>query len=234
MQKVVNLQNFFCPVVKSEISGFAPLAEIQKKAALRTDICDHLQNLFTITLSERPQLVVELGVRGGESTFVFERAAKLTGAKLLSVDFNDCKDVTKWPEWNFVQSDDIVFAKQFVDFCSLKGWCPEIDILFIDTSHEYDHTVEEIKYWFPFITQGGLAIFHDTNLRELYRRRDGSWGQSWDNQRGVIRAIEGYFGREFDENFPFIAVEKDWLIWHEPICDGFTVMKKILLGKTNL
>lgn len=228
--KIVKLHNIVLDIIQARkndyISDFEPLAEIQKRIALRTDICDHLPFLFSTVLAIKPKLIVELGVRGGESTFVFERAAKAVGANLLSVDMNDCKNASSWPEWNFVQSDDVAFAGQFGDYCSKKNWQPQIDLLFIDTSHEYEHTKAEIQAWLPFVSEQGLVVFHDTNLKEIYKRRDGSWGLGWDNQRGVIRAIEEYFGKKFDESKNFVEVTKGWIVLHEPICQGFTVLKR--------
>ena len=229
--KLVRFNNFILDIFRGRqaenVSDFAFLAEIQKRAAVRTDICDHLPALFAAGLAAKPKLIVELGVRGGESTFVFERAAKITGAKLLSVDMNDCKDASHWPEWNFVQSDDVFFARQFVKFCNEHGWEPKIDLLFVDTSHEYNHTKAEIDVWLPFVSENGQVVFHDTNLKEVYRRRDRSWGLGWNNERGVIRAIEEYFGKKFDESQSFIEISRGWIIQHESICQGFTILKRV-------
>ena len=52
--------------------------------------------LFTEALSVHPSLIVELGVRGGESTFVFERVAKMCGSQLGSVDIEDCAEEIPW------------------------------------------------------------------------------------------------------------------------------------------
>ncbi len=58
-------------------SGLKELNEIKEHSLVRTDISDHLVSLFIESLSIKPKLIVELGVRGGESTFVLERVAKL-------------------------------------------------------------------------------------------------------------------------------------------------------------
>ena len=39
-----------------------------------------------------------------------------------------------------------------------------VDVLFIDTSHLYEHTVRELAAWFPLLANKALVIFHDTNL----------------------------------------------------------------------
>ena len=56
----------------------------------------------------------------------------------------------------------------------------KIDVLFTDTSHPYEYTLAEIDVWFPHLSGTGIAICHDTNLKRLYRRRDGTLGLAWD------------------------------------------------------
>ena len=69
---------------------------------------------------------------------------------------------------------------------------------------------------------------HDTNLSSYpYRRIDGSIGYGWDNQRGVMRAIEDFFGILLDEK-TFQSVSNvnsiDYLI-HFPWNNGLTILK---------
>jgi hypothetical protein len=98
-------------------SGSKELDEIRQFAATPSDIDEHLERMFTETLLLRPKLIVELGVRGGASTFVFERAAALCSATLVSVDIDDCSAVSHYARWHFVRGDDVAFAAHFQDFC---------------------------------------------------------------------------------------------------------------------
>lgn len=203
------------------------LEEIIAHGARRTDFSDHLVPIFTEGMSCRPSLIVELGTRGGESTFVFERVARLCGAVLLSVDIEDCLQASAYPAWNFVKSDDVAFAGQFKAWCRKKRIQPAIDLLFIDTSHLYEHTCEEIKAWLPHVALAGKVIFHDTNMQYFYRRADGSLDIGWDNQRGVIRALEEHFGCRWDETRPFVDARGGWLIRHWPNCSGLTILDRL-------
>lgn len=191
-----------------------------------TDINDHLERLFSESLPEDPDTIVELGVRGGESTFVFERVARLSSADLVSVDVEDCGDITDYSRWHFVQSDDVEFAKKFQDWSNDREIEPNIDVLFVDTSHLYDHTVNEIDEWFPHLSDRAIVFFHDTNLTRYYRREDGTLGRAWDNDRGVIRALEDYFECSFDESEQFITVQSPFIIKHYPHCNGLTVLQR--------
>ena len=202
--------------------------EISKRAASRyTDISDHLLTLFAEALSVQPRLLVELGVRGGESTFAFERAARLCDADLLSVDVEECLVQSSYPKWSFVKQNDITFASEFPAWCSSRKIPPAIDVLFIDTSHLYQHTLEELRLWMPHLSAKGKMILHDTNMKRLYRRVDRSLGVGWDNARGVIRALEETLGAQLNEAHDFVTVANGWLVRHRAHCNGLTVVEKL-------
>src|SRR5437899_8098566 len=59
---------------------------IRARALVGTDVSSHLETLYVAALAAHPRLIVELGVRGGESTFVFDRLARRPGADLVSGD----------------------------------------------------------------------------------------------------------------------------------------------------
>lgn len=196
----------------------------------RTDICDHLNLLFFMAVSARPKLMVELGTRGGESTRALLSAAALSNATLLSLDINDCAglDLPYREHWRFIKADDIEFGTNgFKPWCAEEGMEPNIDVLFIDTSHLYDHTKEEIRVWMPLVAEDGVVMFHDSNTRNgVYARADGSFGYSENRGRGVIQPIEEFLGRRYDENAYFTDYANGFLVLHFPHCNGLTVLKK--------
>ena len=203
------------------------LQEILDRAAKRSDISDHLTTLFWEAMAGPSGLMVELGVRGGESTFVLERVARLKGGlPLVSIDIEDCSDVSDYDHWFFVRTDDVKFAGEFDSWTRARGLSSRINLLFIDTSHLFDHTVLELKHWVPLLAEGGRLVFHDTNQRRLYHRRDGSWGIGWNN-RGVMSAIEHMLDCHFNERMDFVEYVKGWMIRHEACCNGFTVMTRL-------
>ncbi len=219
--------NLFHPLKKEDIEFSDNFEkEIYLRSLKRTDINDHLLTIYRESIEIKPSLIVELGVRGGESTFVFERVSKKTNATLISVDIEDCSNITDYEKWFFVQSDDIEFAKRFDNWCRGKGIEPSIDILFIDTSHLYSHTKEEIEYWFPYLSDKSKVFFHDTNINFLFKRKDGSLQNGWDNKRGVIRAIEDFCEKEFNEKVEFKDECKGFEIRHIPYCSGLTILTK--------
>jgi predicted O-methyltransferase YrrM len=198
-----------------------------------SDISQHLpyifQKIIFNLLQLCPKLIVELGVCSGQSTKVFNYINKYRNSKLLSIDINMCNYENIY-NGSFVLSDDIEFASKFSEFCKLRNVLDKIDILFIDTSHEYEHTKQEIDKWFPYLNEEALIIFHDTNMPGIYCKNN-QYLQTWDNNRGVIKAIQEYFNMYFFEERPFNMMNMwkygyYWHFEHIPESNGLTIITK--------
>lgn len=213
---------------KPRTSKIKELQEIYDHALVDTDISDHLETLFIESMIVKPKLVVELGVRTGQSTFVFERVAKLCNSFLLSVDIAPQQSKTLWPRSVFIQKDDLLVAEEFVSFCAKNSLEPKIDVLFIDTSHEYHQTKKEIAKWFPFLAPRSTVFFHDANVKLIYKRRNGTIGKAYNDDRDVMRAIEEYLETSLNEKKNFKRLCGSWLVEHHAICNGMTILKPIL------
>jgi hypothetical protein len=206
------------------------LVQAASRLPRHSHIADHLSTLFFFALDARPKLMVELGTGPGNSTRVLLAAASITNSTLLSVDRKDCGglDLPFKERWHFVQSDDIAFGRTgFVQWCSSHNLQPQIDFLFIDTSHWYEQTKQEIEIWGPFLSAHGIMVLHDTNMgKGPYGRMDGSIGYGYDNERGVIRVLEELLGRRYDERQFFCDFAEGLLIMHHPHSAGLAVLKK--------
>jgi len=164
--------------------------DVLKKASEWSDIQAHLVRLyyFTVQIPVKEKVVVELGVRWGTSTVAFIAAVNDSGGHLYSIDIDDCPGVRKLYEgksnWTFIKGDDMAIV---------KGWKEPIDHLFIDTSHTFDHTLNELREWGKWVKSGGIITLHD-----LYAL-DSEKGEVWD-------AIEQYM-KENPEKYDFKAFE---------------------------
>lgn len=132
-----------------------PLKQAFEEVALAvTDIQGHLDRFYGIGLASSK--IIELGTRGGTSTIAF--LAGLEGhGHLWSVDIDPPPDNLVVPHWTFVQGDD----------CSdevLAQLPDDVDAVFIDTSHAYEHTLNELELYLPRVRSGGQLLLHDTEL----------------------------------------------------------------------
>ncbi len=125
-----------------------------------SDIYEHLPFIHDLVVAENAQTVVELGVRSGNSTAALVAAVSKTGGAVWSVD----TAVPSWPRefygapnLTLIIGDDMKVADQLPD---------QIDVLFIDTTHWYEHTLAELNLYGPRST---IILLHDTELEEPYQ-----------------------------------------------------------------
>ena len=123
-----------------------------------TDIQDCLGRLFSTAVSYPRVRVLELGVRTGVSTSAFLAAAEQVGGHVWSVDIVPHPFPARWLDsgyWTFIQGDDMQVS---------PGPGMLFDVLFIDTSHAYEHTLAELRKFVPLVAAGGTVLLHDTRL----------------------------------------------------------------------
>lgn len=112
---------------------------LEEWAIANRDMVPHLATLTEY--ASRCNVILELGVRGGVSSWAFLDGLPIHG-RLWSVDIEDCRQsvperVRTDHRWLFLHGDDMDPA--------IQAELPElVDLVFIDTSHEYAHTVLEL------------------------------------------------------------------------------------------
>lgn len=131
--------------------------EYRRLCSTPSDINQHLPTLVAETLRLNAQQVIELGVRSGVSTVAFLYALEQTGGRLISIDIDGRPDIGDHDRWTFIQGDD----------CDpdLYASLSPADVVFIDTSHLYKHTVAELNLYRWLVRPGGVIICHDTMLQ---------------------------------------------------------------------
>lgn len=133
-----------------------------ERCELISDIRDHLPELHTHgLLAPDPAVIVELGVRSGNSTSAFLAALEgRPGGRLYSYDIEQprvSKLFASCPWWEFHLEDARIpaVAGRF------EG---QADILFLDTDpHTFDSTYWELQLWGPRVRPGGVILAHDTD-----------------------------------------------------------------------
>jgi predicted O-methyltransferase YrrM len=135
------------------------------------DIRHHLWSIYWLARNAPGRILIELGVRSGDSTRALLAAAKDADKHVVSYDQDgDAYDVRKvtenhgipWSEfdglWNCHRSDSVKAADQWLN--------RQLGFVFVDTNHDYDLTSRELAAWSPLIMLGGLIVLHDTTDAE--------------------------------------------------------------------
>jgi predicted O-methyltransferase YrrM len=135
-------------------------SEYRGRLRIDSDIRDHLPFLYDTTCRYPIARVLELGTRWGTSTAAFLAAADLVDGHVWSVDIGPVKAPDWWEatgRWTLTLGDDMHPA--------VRAAQPEqVDVLFIDTSHAYQHTLDELRIYVPRVASGGTVLLHDTEL----------------------------------------------------------------------
>jgi hypothetical protein len=126
----------------------------------------------------KPDVIVELGVDYGFSTFCFEKAlsevvenpeAKVYGIDLFQGDEHAGYRNTEEFVNNVINKhklNNIQLVKG--DFTEVsKSWNKKINILHIDGLHTYDAVKNDFTNWSPFVDDSGIILFHDTEIAEF-------------------------------------------------------------------
>jgi predicted O-methyltransferase YrrM len=126
------------------------------------DTSDCLIPLIQLAKEVDAKTLVEIGVREGISTVALLLACKALAGHLWSVDVEPClkaretvKNLGLEQFWTFTQAHSLEFA---------KTWNKTIDLLFIDSGHTFNLTINELRAYSKFLKIGGAIAMHDTLL----------------------------------------------------------------------
>lgn len=166
--------------------------EFQRLINTPTDIQAHLPRFVSMCINLNAQHVIELGTRTGVSTLAWLYGLEQTGGRLTSVDIDPAPQIGSYGHWEFIQGDD----------CSPEvfGRLAPADIILIDTSHLYDHTVRELHLYRHLVKPGGRLVLHDTQLE----RPEGAPARPRFPVRVAIEefcAAEGYEWHEYPDSW---------------------------------
>lgn len=136
--------------------------EVRRHFLARKGEFIHQMFFYQVAVSYEHPVIIELGVRDGESTRAFLAGVGDAGGKLYSCDLGQIYVPAEWhqlQEWSFIKGDDISLAV-------LLQMPQKADVIFIDTLHTYEHVMKELEHYIPRLNPGGVALLHDTALNE--------------------------------------------------------------------
>jgi cephalosporin hydroxylase len=133
--------------------------EFTARLGQHSDIMDHLQFMHDTVLRYPDPVVIELGVRTGNSTSALLSAVTRQGhGALWSADAEPSQVMGYWhdiPAWHFMRGDSVSPAV-------LEWMPPQADVVFTDTSHTYAQQLAELRAYVPRVRPGGTVLVHDT------------------------------------------------------------------------
>lgn len=136
----------------------------EDRAKRWSDIQEYLPLFHALASGYEQPRILELGARRGNSTLAFLAGAAESHGHVWSVDIDDVLQfpdgMRRWkdvPGWTFVHGDDLAAD-------TIARTPEQVDILFVDSNHEYEHVIRELHAYMPKLAPGGTALFHDTDL----------------------------------------------------------------------
>jgi cephalosporin hydroxylase len=105
---------------------------------------------------------VEIGVRDGISTAALLVGVAGAGGHVWSVDVIDASKLyADDPHWTFIQGHSVLDSERIFQILQHRA----LDLLFIDSDHSYQTTLDELRLYAPLVKPGeGKILLHDTDL----------------------------------------------------------------------
>lgn len=176
-----------------------------------SDSDKHQMLLYSLVIGSGAKTIIELGVRNGDTTIPLVLGAKETGGMVYSVDINPVSLTLN----DDLQKHNIFHQQNAIDF--LTEWDKNIDIdfIFIDDWHAYEHVKKELDIIDKLVSPKTIILIHDLMYGDTcpfyhcdLTLKDGQWAEG-----GPYRAVA-----ELDPQF--------WEFSTLPWGNGMTILRK--------
>ncbi len=173
---------------------------------MNDDLGENKAHLFCTSARAVPgDMLIDLGVREGASSFTMLAATAGQQCRVVGVDPSPCPFPI--PErYQYLQIDSVRAAPLFSS--------EPIFLVFIDTLHIKEQVMAELFHYWPMIRVGGYAVCHDTDWPP--EKHDEYLGKTWDQ---AVEGVNAFFP-------PFIANE-DYIRVDYKDSWGMTFVKKL-------
>jgi predicted O-methyltransferase YrrM len=167
--------------------------------------------LYGLTRSLKPEVCVEIGSARGKSACYVGLALRENGrGRLYAIDPHaptDWNDSESVDTFNVIRQNlERVDVREHVEIVrktseeAVRDWKVPIDLLFIDGDHSYDGVRRDWELFSPFLSEFGVAAFHDTTWAV------GQEGWVDDGRLGVHRLLDELR----QEGYPLITINRDY------------------------
>ncbi len=178
MNDALNQRTILSTLTEAQILPIGSYAYLRPRYLKQSAWIEHIPFAFWLTEALRPSLMVELGTHWGTSYFAFCQALEKLdiGAQAFAVDrwtgdehagayggevYQYVKDYNEDNYSNF----STLMKKNF-DEANEYFLDGSIDVLHIDGFHSYEAVRNDFDKWLPKISNRGVVLLHDTNVRE--------------------------------------------------------------------
>ena len=160
------------PEVAERVAGITGFLPIDEGVAL-----------YDVACAARPGTWLEIGTYCGKSTYLLGNAARVAGARVVTVDHHHGSEENQpgW-EWHDTSMVDARSGRldtlpsfrpvldEIDDVCSAvvartevvaRWWATPLQLLFLDGNHTEETAQHDYRAFAPHVTRGGLLLVHD-------------------------------------------------------------------------
>ena len=91
-------------MISTKYHTFEEYKKAEYAKLLEGQVATQLMRMYRIAKELTNPIILELGTAKGVSTTIFLQACEETNGQLVSVDINDCSNISSSSRWKFVQS----------------------------------------------------------------------------------------------------------------------------------
>jgi predicted O-methyltransferase YrrM len=202
---------------------------------------DYLIKLEETTLNYLSSVVkpviLEFGVRHGQSTEFFLNICEKNNGFLYSVDIDNSSKKFDSEKWKFIHGRDD-------NFKLVESYIPKkIDLIYIDSFHDAEHVAKIFFHYYPFLKDNGCLIIDDVSWLPYSKKNErDNFNSEINNHETFFKILDIYNNntKNFDLSFNFKSSgmakiikknEKNLLISKKVIIRQFTlknIIRKIV------
>jgi cephalosporin hydroxylase len=144
----------------------------------------------------RPDVIVETGTALGGSAYFMACICDMIGnGRILTIDIGTVPDRPQNPRIRYILGSSV---DPEITSTVEHAISPQEKVLVVlDSKHEYDHVLAEMRTYSPLVSEGSYLIVEDTNIN--------SWRPSDRRRPGPLEAVRDFLGE--DDRF---EIDRSW------------------------
>tara|TARA_B100000795_G_scaffold60805_1_gene40731 strand:- start:970 stop:1602 length:633 start_codon:yes stop_codon:yes gene_type:complete len=194
---------------------------------------DYLIKLEETTLNYLSSVVkpviLEFGVRHGQSTEFFLNICEKNNGFLYSVDIDNSSKKFDSEKWKFIHGRDD-------NFKLVESYIPKkIDLIYIDSFHDAEHVAKIFFHYYPFLKDNGCLIIDDVSWLPYSKKNErDNFNSEINNHETFFKILDIYNNntKNFDLSFNFKSSGMAKIIKKNE--KNLLISKKVIIRKFTL